>query len=49
MQVLPSKVKKLAIGDSLAANALRMSWASIPPTTAHTGEISCGAVVAMVL
>ena len=46
---LPSKVKKLAMGGSRAARALRMSCASRPPTTAQTGESSCAAVVATVL
>ena len=47
--VLPSNAKKFAMGGSRAARALRMSCASIPPTTAHTGESSYGAVVAIVL
>ena len=46
---LPSKVKKFAMGDSRAASAFRMSCASMPPMTAHTGEISCTAVIAIVL
>lgn len=44
--VFPSKVKKLAIGGSRAASVLRISWANIPPTMAHTGENSCAAVTA---
>lgn len=47
--VLPSKEKKFAIGGSRAANAFKISWANIPPTTAHTGENSCAAVVDIVL
>ena len=46
---LPSKVKKLAMGGSRAARALRMSCARSPPTTAQTGDSSCAAVVAMAL
>lgn len=44
--VVPSNTKKFTIGDSRAASALRMSCASMPPTTAQTGESSCAAVVA---
>lgn len=47
--VLPSNVKKFAIGGSRAARAFNMSCASMPPTTAHTGESSCAAVVDSVL
>lgn len=47
--VLPSNAKKLAIGGSRAANALRISCASMPPTMAQTGENSWAAVVANVL
>jgi hypothetical protein len=49
LPVVPSKAKKLAMGGSRAANALRMSCASIPPSTAQTGENSCRAVVDTVL
>lgn len=42
---LPSKVKKLAMGGSRPAKALRMSCARNPPMMAQTGENSCIAVV----
>ena len=44
---LPSKVKKLAMGGSRPAKALRMSCARNPPMIAQTGENSCIAVVEM--
>ena len=47
--VVPSNTKKLTIGGSRAASALRISCASMPPTTAQTGESSCAAVVARFL
>ena len=47
--VLPSNVKKFAMGASRAPSVLSISWASIPPTIAHTGESSCEAVTAKLL
>ena len=40
LPLVPSNTKKLAIGASRAVSAFRMSCASIPPTTAHTGANS---------
>lgn len=37
------------MGDSRAARAFNISCANIPPTTAQTGDSSCGAVVDSVL
>ena|ERR1700761_5899530 len=42
--VLPSNVKKFAIGASRAASVFSISCASIPPTMAQTGENSVFAV-----
>jgi hypothetical protein len=45
LPVVPSNTNRLDIGVSRALNAFKMSCANTPPTTAHTGENSCAAVV----
>ena len=45
--VFPSKTNMFVIGCSFLERARSMSCASIPPTTAHTGESSCLAPSAM--
>ena len=43
--IFPSKARKLAIGASRPPRDFNISWPSIPPTMAHTGENSWPAVV----